>query len=150
MKPVCKGPWTISEVATFLQSARMPLRIACMGSDAYPRVVSVWFEYEDGKLFCASHRDAALIRLLRKCARVGFEVSANEPPYYGVRGQADAQISDTGGGELLQQLIARYLGDTNADLSSWLLSRSDEELLIELTPVRYFSWDYRDRMEAVK
>jgi len=149
MKTVYKGPWSSSDVATFLQLARMPLRLACVGEDAYPRVVSVWFEYAEGQLLCASHRDAALVALLRKSSRVGFEVSANEPPYYGVRGQGDAQVSDSGGGEQLQTLIERYLGDTNGGLSSWLLSRADEEVLIAINPTRFFSWDYRDRMETV-
>jgi len=47
---------------------------------------------------------------------------------------------------MLQRLLDNYLDDTESELASWLLSRSDEELLIQIEPVRLYTWDYRERM----
>jgi nitroimidazol reductase NimA-like FMN-containing flavoprotein (pyridoxamine 5'-phosphate oxidase superfamily) len=142
-----KGPWSAEEIAGFLAETRYPLRLACVGDDGYPRVVSVWFTYLEGKLFCASHNSSHLVALLRASARVGFEVAPNDPPYYGVRGQGDATLAAEGGAQMLEQLLTRYLGGHDSPLAKWLLSRSEDEILITITPRRWFSWDYRQRMD---
>lgn len=143
------GPWTRREIDSYLARSRMPVRLACLGEDGFPRVVSVWFQYEEGVLQCATHRDSQLAAMLQRNPRVGFEVSTNEPPYYGVRGQGVAELSQEGGAQALQRLIDRYLDQSNVSLSRWLLSRSDEELLLRVEVQRFFSWDYRKRMESV-
>ena len=48
--------------------------------------------------------------------------------------------------DTLELLLGQYLGDCNSSLARWLLSRSDEELLVTIEPSRLFSWDYRERM----
>lgn len=143
-----KGPWDESEVADFLASSVVPMRLAAVGKDGFPRVVSVWYCYHAGEILCASHRGSQLIGLLRNNPRVGFEVAPNEPPYHGVRGQGTISLTPEGAGATLEHLIDRYLGTADSSLASWLLSRKDEELLISLRPDRLFSWDYRDRMDA--
>lgn len=145
-----KGPWQQGEIDEYLSTARFPLRLACVADDGFPRVVSIWFQYNDGVFHCAAHRDSQLIRMLRKSQRVGFEVSTNEPPYFGVRGQGTVELSEEGAADTLGGLIRHYLGDTNSQLAQWLLSRGDEEVLIRLNPQRFFSWDYRTRMEAIE
>jgi nitroimidazol reductase NimA-like FMN-containing flavoprotein (pyridoxamine 5'-phosphate oxidase superfamily) len=146
MKSNIKGPWSEREISDFLHESRYPLRLACVGADGYPRVVSVWFSYSNGRFFCASHSSSQLVTLLRANARVGFEVATNDPPYCGVRGQGDATLAPTGGAEMLETLLQRYLGSTDSALARWLLSRAAQELLITVTPQRLFSWDYRQRM----
>ncbi len=147
MQATYSGPWSQAQIATFLDDSHHPLRLACVGADAYPRVVSLWYAHERGRLFCATHSSARLVPLLRRHPRVGFEVAPNEPPYCGVRGQGLAQVAGEGG-ELLERLLHRYLGGTDSPLAAWLLSRRADELLITITPERWFSWDYRDRMSA--
>ncbi len=141
-----KGPWNREEIEQFLAETRYPLRLACVGADGYPRVVSVWFAYADNRLFCVSHRASVLVRLLRGNPRVGFEVAPNQPPYRGVRGQGDATVAEQGGADMLESLLGRYLGGTGSGLADWLLSRSEDELLITVSVRRWFSWDYRNRM----
>ena len=68
------------------------------------------------------------------------------PPYHGIRGQGRATLSRLGSAPTLDELLARYVGGVNSGFAKWLLSRREEELLIEITPHRMFSWDYRDRM----
>lgn len=141
-----KGPWSRAEIDQYLGSSRIPIRLACIGSDEFPRVVSVWFQYQQGNIYCASHRNSQLVALLRERNRVGFEVATNDPPYFGVRGQGIARLSSEGGGQTLESLLQRYLGGTDSSLASWLLSRREEEVLITIDPLRLFSWDYRGRM----
>ncbi|WP_170287363.1 pyridoxamine 5'-phosphate oxidase family protein [Halioglobus maricola] len=142
-----KGPWELQKIHNWLGENRYPLRVACVGDDGYPRVVSLWFTFRDGKFHCVSHRDSPLVKLLRKAPKVGFEISPNQPPYCGVRGQGDAVLSSDGAADNLLLAIDRYLGDGNQSLATWLLSRVDEEVTITITPSRFFSWDYRSRMD---
>ena len=147
MATVCKGPWTPNQIEAFLQQAVYPMRLACVATDGYPRVVSRWFRYEQDMLYCVSHRESSLVALLRRNERVGFEIAPNEPPYHGVRGQGTATLQALGDDDTLRVLLQRFLGGVDSKLARWLLSRSDEEMLISIQPQRWFSWDYRERME---
>lgn len=141
------GPWSEVQIDEYLQRSVFPLRLACNADDGFPRVVSVWFRYEHGTFYCVSHRDSKLIALLRHSDQVGFEVSPNEPPYCGVRGQGVVSLSDEGAGDALEKLLKRFMGGVDSSLGKWLLSRRDEEVLITLKAHRIFSWDYRQRMD---
>ena len=141
-----KGPWSDLQITRFLQDSVIPLRLGCVGADGYPRVVSVWYLYQDGRLLSVSHRDSPLVALLRGSGRVGFEVAPEQPPYRGVRGQGVAMLSSEGAGAVLDQVLRRYLGGVDSRLAKWLLSRRAEEVLIGIEPQRLFSWDYRERM----
>jgi hypothetical protein len=141
-----KGPWDHAAASEFLKAATFPLRLACVGSDGFPRVVSLWYQYRDGHFLCVTHRDSKLTALLRSNHKVGFEVSPNEPPYHGARGQGLVSLHNAGGEEVLRDNLQRYLGGTDSSLARWLLSRADEELLVEVQVTRMFSWDYRERM----
>jgi nitroimidazol reductase NimA-like FMN-containing flavoprotein (pyridoxamine 5'-phosphate oxidase superfamily) len=127
-----------------------PVRLACVGSDGFPRVVSLWYQYQDGRLYCVTHRDSQLARLLAAETRVGFEVAPNSPPYRGVRGQGRATLAPLGEHNTLNELLQRYLGGVDSPLANWLLSRSEEELLITIEPLRLFSWDYSERMAGLE
>lgn len=140
------GPWNLEQISEFLQTHTFPLRLSCVGEDGFPRVVSVWFGYNGSEFQCVSHRSSQLVRLLERDDRVGFEIAPNEPPYCGVRGQGRAALSPDTGGAVLTRMLERYLGGTESELAQWLLSRADGEMLITITPLRLFSWDYRSRM----
>lgn len=144
-----KGPWSSAAVAQYLENSVYPMRLACIGGDGFPRVVSVWYQYTDGRFYCVSHRASKLITLLRANERVGFEVAPNEPPYCGVRGQGIASVQSLGEQATLDDLLERYLGGADSRLGNWLLSRREEEMLITIEPQRVFSWDYQERMEDV-
>ncbi|MCB1703911.1 MAG: hypothetical protein KDI17_03560 [Halioglobus sp.] len=147
MAMTLKGPWSKEQVDTFLADTRFPLRLACVAQDGFPRVVSVWYGFDGRYLRCVSHRSSQLVSLLQRCDRVGFELAPNEPPYHGVRGQGIARLDPDEDGEVLAQMLQRYLGGTDSKLGQWLLSRAEDEVLITIEPLRLFSWDYRERME---
>jgi nitroimidazol reductase NimA-like FMN-containing flavoprotein (pyridoxamine 5'-phosphate oxidase superfamily) len=145
-----KGPWSDRDIGEFLEAARIPMRLATVGRDGFPRVVSVWYLADGLSLQCVSHRDSQLVKLLRANDRIGFEVAPNEPPYHGVRGQGVATLSPLGDRDTLDNLIDRYLGGAESAVANWLLSRREEEMLISIEPLRLFSWDYRERMSDVR
>jgi nitroimidazol reductase NimA-like FMN-containing flavoprotein (pyridoxamine 5'-phosphate oxidase superfamily) len=150
MVSVCSGAWSRQQVDEFLVGVTVPIRLACAGPDGFPRVVSLWFQYAGGVLYCVTHRDSKLVRLLRRDQRVGFEISPNDPPYHGVRGQGTVTMEPLGEADTLALLLERYLGGLESGLAKWLLSRSDEEVLVSIQPTRLFSWDYRERMAGVE
>ena len=140
------GPWDHAAAMEYLTGSTFPLRLACVGGDGFPRVVSLWYRYEAGNFYCVTHRESKLTGLLRANHKVGFEVSPNEPPYHGVRGQGLVSLHEEGGADTLRAHLQRYLGGTESSLAHWLLSRAEEELLVRVEVTRMFSWDYRERM----
>ena len=141
---VRSGPWSPDRVRAHLRDARIPLRLATNGE--FPLVQSLWFLLDEDALWCATQADAVVVRRVTRDARCGFEVSADQPPYRGVRGTGRAQIVPDAGREVLPRLIARYLGDEPTDLSRWLLSRLDREVAIRIDDLSVTSWDYSGRM----
>ena len=140
------GPWSSAQIDQFLQASTLPIRLSVVAEDGYPRVISLWYKYEGNALYCVTHRSSKLASLLRGESRVGFEISADAPPYHGIRGQGNSTIEPLGSNSTLDDVLMRYLGSLDSGFSQWLLSRRAEELLIVVSPLRFFSWDYRDRM----
>ena len=144
--PRVRGPWDAAAVARFLDEERSPLRLAVTWSGGAPLVVSLWFAHEAGALWCASHRNARLTEALARAPEVGFEVSVNEPPYRGVRGQGRAHLLPEAGAARLEVLLDRYLGDRESNLARWLLSRAEDEVAIRIEPDWLTAWDFSARM----
>lgn len=143
------GPWSLSQIESYLQETVVPARIACLSHTGWPIVLSLWYLYRDGGLWCASQSDARVIRRLREDPRCAFEIAPNEPPYCGVRGQGRATIDAVRGVEILRGLVARYFGSEDSGLARWLLSRGDQEVAIRIEPLRISSWDFRKRMTGL-
>jgi nitroimidazol reductase NimA-like FMN-containing flavoprotein (pyridoxamine 5'-phosphate oxidase superfamily) len=142
------GPWSEKRVQDHLESARMPIRLACKNTRGYPIVASLWYLYRNDALWCATQPDAAVARFLEQDARCGFEVAGDLPPYRGVRGWGKARILPGEGPEILRRLIERYLGDRDVPLSRWLLARAENEIAIRIHPERLITWDYSERMKG--
>ncbi len=68
MAVTLKGPWNKDQVDSFLKNSQFPLRLACVGGDGFPRVVSVWYGYDGECLRCVSHRSSQLVNLLSRQA----------------------------------------------------------------------------------
>lgn len=142
---VRSGPWQAPEVEAFLASATIPVRLASNGR-TYPLVQSLWFRYDAGALWCCTRADSVLVRRLTRDRHCAFEVSADLPPYRGVRGRGKATVLTEGAGTTLPALLERYLGGTDSPLATWLLSRLDEEVVIRIDDLVVTSWDYSARM----
>ncbi len=134
-------------VARFLQSIKIPLRLSCLSDSGWPAVLSLWYLFEDGALYCATPQKARVVSYLTGEARCAFEVAADQPPYCGVRGRAVATIEQERGAEILERLLHRYLGGIDNTLARRLMSRSEPEVAIRLEPRSYHSWNFTSRME---
>jgi hypothetical protein len=148
MPPRLAGPWSEADVRRHLETSEIPLRLACATPSGHPLVLSLWYLWRDGALWCATPSDAALVRHLRRDPRCGFEVAGERPPYCGVRGRGPAAIEPARGEEVLRSLLRRYQGGEDGRLARWLLSRVGREVAIRIQPERMVSWDYRERMRA--
>lgn len=134
------------QTTAYLETMRIPLRLSCVTQSGWPYVLSLWYLYDAGKLYCATLESARVVSYLRRELRCGFEIAADQPPYCGVRGRAVAEIDPAPGPDVLGRLIDRYLGSRDNSLARRLLARSQDEVAIVLTPVQIFTWDYRQRM----
>jgi hypothetical protein len=140
------GPWSQVEIGEFLRQSIVPLRLSAISPAGWPVIVSLWYLYEEGVIRCASRRHARIISLLEKNPRCAFEIAGEAPPYFGVRGQGMASIDPDGAPELLTNLVNRYLGTEETPFRRWLLAGAMNETSITIRPIRFMSWDYRDRM----
>lgn len=141
---------TISpSIQQYLSRITIPLRLSCVDNSGWARVLSLWYLYDDGLLYCATQDNAKVVTYLQRDARCSFEVAADEPPYCGVRGRATAEINRTIGGEILEKLLLRYTNSLETPLSKKLLSKRESEVAIILKPQSLHTWDYSERMQQV-
>jgi hypothetical protein len=141
-----KGPWSQSELHRFLDETRVPVRLACNGASGYPVLASLWYLPEDGRLWCATQRNASVATILARDSQCAFEVSVESVPYRGLRSQGLATLHDDRGEEILLKLIHRYLGNSKSRLARSLLARVATETAIAIEPKKLLSWDYTERM----
>lgn len=140
------GPWSNEQISRFLKSSDLPVRIATGGPHGWPAIVSLWYLYEEGFLWCATTKTARTLRRLGEDARCGFEISTSTAPYCGVRGQGRARVMPERGARVLEKLVDRYLNSRHTPFAHWLLSRSESEVAIRIEPKLLTSWDYSGRM----
>jgi nitroimidazol reductase NimA-like FMN-containing flavoprotein (pyridoxamine 5'-phosphate oxidase superfamily) len=131
--------------ANTLLDARIPLRISVQTAQG-PLIVPLWFEWDGARFWCASQKDAAVVRALGREQLCAFDLSTNEMPYRGLRGRGRVRCRPERGVAVLERLIDRYLPDRRSPLAAWLLSRSANEVAIEITPTWQTTWDYSARM----
>lgn len=141
-----KGPWSSVAVRAHLAAAVIPLRLAVATSTGTPLPMSLWFLPEADVLWCATRREARLVRLIEADPRCGFEVAGDAPPYRGVRGQGVASLHPERGAEVLRRLLARYGVAPDSRLACSLLAHAEREVAIRIAPEWMTSWDFAARM----
>ncbi len=142
------GPMSLLQVEEHLKVTNLPLRLAANSPKGWPMVVSLWFMYEGGTLFCTTKRQARIASGLAQAPRCAFEVARENAPYFGVRGQGVASLSNENAHQMLERLADRYITNDKAQFKKWLLKSTEEEVVISIRPVTFHSWDYRNRMAA--
>jgi hypothetical protein len=146
MRVKIAGAWDESQAVDFLESIRIPLRLAVHRPERAPLLLSLWFVWRDGAFWCATQPDAAVIAALVGDSRCAIEVAADTPPYRGVRGAVRGTVEPARGAEILDAIFDRYRIDRESEFARWLWSRRDQEVAIRLEPVRLFTWDFSQRM----
>jgi nitroimidazol reductase NimA-like FMN-containing flavoprotein (pyridoxamine 5'-phosphate oxidase superfamily) len=144
---------TSASMIQFLIDSTIPIRLSCLSLSNWPVVVSLLYFYENKKFYCATQNTSKIVKYIQKHPRCGFEVARDSLPYRGVRGYGIANILEGQGEEILRVLLEKYFkGKQTSRLHQSLLSKNhlDNEVAIEVTPVRLFEWDYRVRMSDLK
>lgn len=137
-------------VNDFLTKECVPIRLACITIANWPIVISLWYAYMEGKFFCATQKNAAILKYFSKNSKCGFEVAGDLPPYRGVRGWGHVKLNETRGSEILHILIKKYLKDEKSQLADFLLRRAENEVAIEIKPLSLFHYDYSNRMDGIQ
>jgi len=75
-----RGAWTRAEMADFLDSTTVPIRLGCTTPAGGLWMLSLWYRYRDGAFHCATSASADVVTYLDADDRVSFEISVNEPP----------------------------------------------------------------------
>lgn len=70
-------------------------------------------------------------------------------PPYGTRGHGKVKIIEHMGKNILQILIDKYLGKKTSTLSECLKMNSENEVAIQITPEKIFTYDYSKRMRDI-
>jgi hypothetical protein len=142
------GPWPRERIDAHLESTIVPLRLAYASASGHPQLLSLWFVWHEGAIWCATSSRARLVTRLSGEPRCGFEVAPDAPPYHGVRGRGVASIESACGGEILGLLVDRYLGTRESPFARWLFARAATEVAIRIEPSSFASWDFSARMNA--
>lgn len=141
-----RGAWTENELETFLDESRIPIRLSVHRGDGSLWMVALWYRYRNGSFECATPANTALVEFLRGGSSVAFDVSTNDPPYRGVRGNGGAALSPDEDEETLRALIDRYLGEFDSPLAEWLLTDESGVIRIRIQPNELYTWDYSGRV----
>jgi len=142
------GAWDREETEAFLTAQTIPVRLSCHTRADALWMLSLWYLYRDGALWCATSAEADVVDYLAHDDRVAFEISTNEPPYRGVRGNGTASVDADPDKDLLTELLERYLGGTDLPLANRLLSPERDEVRIRIDPARVYTWDFSERMRG--
>ena len=137
-----------SKELSLLPDSTIPIRIAFIKPTGVPSVISLWYEQINGKIYCATQKTAKIVSYLQNNPSCGFEIATDKPPYRGIRGEGIAKINDNGS-EILEILIDKYLGNKESNLSKFLRNNSKTEVAIEITPEKFYNYDYSKRMKGV-
>ena len=137
-----------NNIENYLNQIKIPLHLSCTTKSGWPIGLSLWYLYNDGYIYCATQKSARVVKYLINDHRCSYEVSSDQPPYCGVRGQAVARIDYTLGPKVLELLLIRYLGGLDSPLAENLLKKSSSEVAIVLTPKNVFTWNYTERMRS--
>ncbi len=137
------------KLESMINDTKIPIRLACITSTGSPIVMSLWYTIIGEKIYCATQKKAKIITHIQNNPICGFEIATDSPPYRGVRGHGKVKVIEHMGKDILGILIDKYLGKKISTLSEFLRNNSENEVAIEITPEKLFTYDYSKRMKGV-
>ena len=64
----------LEHVEEYLKAVLIPLRLSCMTQSGWPMIVSLWFFYQEKKLYCATQLSAKVVGYLKNNPRFIYMV----------------------------------------------------------------------------
>lgn len=147
LKLIDKPPLITGEMEQYIKDTKIPLRLSCLTTTGWPLILSLWYVYRDGVLYCSTQETSKLVQFLKDDPRCAFEIASEQPPYRGIRGKGEVILDREKGKEILGILIDRYLDGKDSGLAKYLLSKSDNETAVIIKPLKLYTWDFSNRME---
>ncbi|MBF6606240.1 MAG: pyridoxamine 5'-phosphate oxidase family protein [Chloroflexi bacterium] len=145
------GALARSEIDQLLRRSLIA-RLATVDPDGYPAIVPVWHDWDGEAAWLVARAEARFVQDIRRDARVGLSVVADDDPDLRVQLRGRATIVDGPGplaGRMLEIALAmgeRYEGP--AGLTYVEATRAWPRCLIRIDPVRIVAWgspEWHDR-----
>ena len=147
--PGMPKPVTETEVNNFLLQSKLNIQIATLDEEGYPMIQPTWFLYdnESGKIYTGTQKMTRKIQNIQKNPdKIYFSIDDENYPYKGVKGRADARISEDVEKNLsiVEKINLKYLGTLEHPLAKILMenTRNGSEVVIEITPKFFSAWDF--------
>ena len=135
-----------AENDTFLANSKTPLRLGTTNTKGEPNIHPVWYHYATNKLYFMSYKDAVKVRNLKHNKTVYFSIDTDAMPNTGVKGKGTAIIVKDAGKalSLSEKIVAKYLGNVDSSMAKNMVDevRKGSEVLVEITPHYFSTWDY--------
>ncbi len=121
-------------------------RLAYIGLDEKPRVVPIWFLYQDGEFIMVTGPRAEKARAIEANPAVALTIDSSTPPYQVLLVQGDATIEPTDGmASEYPALAERYLGAGAEGYLGSMRGRVKEQRRIRVRPTSWRVLDFVKR-----
>ncbi|MFZ2487416.1 MAG: 2-phospho-L-lactate guanylyltransferase [Anaerolineae bacterium] len=100
-----------AEILAFLAEPGLLMRLGTLGSDGFPQVTPMWYDFEDGHFLVTTASDRIKARNMLAHPQVGFAIDSDQRPYRGVavRGLARLLAEGEAARPLTRRIVARYV-----------------------------------------
>lgn len=121
-------------------------RLAYIGQDGRPRVVPIWFAYQDGAIIMVTGPKAEKARALAENSAVALTIDSARPPYNVLLVDGDATLEPVEGmAPEYRPIVERYLGPAAEGYLKMLLPRVKRQVRIRVTPRSWRIFDFVKR-----
>ena len=129
-----------SEVATFLESMKVPGVLSTIGRDGGPVTSAVWYALLEGRIVISTPAQRPKARNARAHPLVSFVVDTKAMPYRGVAIEGSAEVLDDQEKSIMELIAHRYLGP---DLPAAMQERIalHDRVIIRIEPHRVRPWN---------
>ena len=135
-----------SEARNFLSNSKLNLQLGTTEETGFPSIHPVWYVFENDKIYIETGKATRKARNIMGSGRVYFSIDDEKVPYKGVKGKGQAAIlSDKNQCvPLAEKIVVKYLGSTFHPLAKQILEdvRNGSEIVVEITPLYYATWDH--------
>lgn len=128
------------ELESFLHEPQIAV-LGTVGTDGTPLPTPIWYEYQDGKFFITTGKNAQKTKNIQANPRVSLCIDERTMPYKGVIILGTATISDEDVRDTTYRVFGHYLPEAEAkELADSVLQESC--VVISVFPLKFISWDY--------